>query len=57
MTELYVLGAALVGAGAYIMYLHEKLRAYKLTIQVLGYTLEQVEAYLKEEQRAEKEGD
>ena len=48
MNELYLLGGALVGAGAYIMYLHSALRTYKYNLRVLGYILQQVEEHLQE---------
>lgn len=48
MNELYLLGGALVGAGAYIMYLHSALRAYKFNVKVLSYIIEQLEDHLQE---------
>ena len=48
MNELYILGGALVAAGAYIMYLHSAVRAYKYNVRVLTYILEQVEDHLQE---------
>ena len=57
MNEVYVLGGALVVAGAYIMHLHNTVRAYKHNVKVLSFILQQVEEYLKEEADAEKERD
>ena len=49
MTELYVLGGALVAAGAYIMYLHKEIRLYQQDVKILGFVLSQIEEALKEE--------
>jgi hypothetical protein len=57
MNELYLLGGALVGAGAYIMYLHREIKLYQQDVQVLSFVLSTVEGMLKEESNAEKEGD
>lgn len=57
MNEVYILGGALVAAGAYIMHLHNTVRAYKYKVNVLGYILEQIEEHLQEVENAEKERD
>lgn len=49
MNELYLLGGALVGAGAYIMYLHREIKLYRRDVGVLTFVLAQVEQVLKEE--------
>jgi len=55
MNEVYVLGGALVVAGAYIMHLHNALRTYKYNVKVLSFVLQQVEQYLKEEENGTEE--
>ena len=57
MNELYLLGGALVGAGAYIMYLHREIKLYQQDVALLMTFLSSAASVLKEEKNAEKEGD
>lgn len=49
MNEVYILGGALVGAGAYIMYLHREIKLYKQDVALLMTFLSAASSVLKEE--------
>ena len=55
MNELYILGGALVGAGAYIVYLHREIKLYQQDVALLMTFLSSAASVLKEESNGKED--